>query len=183
MELQLSGKNVEITQQIRDYVTRKLKRLNRYLTDIKDVKIEILQENTRLPKDRYRTQITLISRGSILRSEERASNINLSIDKVVKILARQIHQFKGRLIKRGRGTNIPQEQEKTVEEYRTRDASHRVVRIKRFPVKSMSVDEAIDQMELLSHDFYLFVNEDSDALNLVYRRKAGNYGIIEPQID
>lgn len=182
MDLQLSGKNFEINQSIRDYVEKKLKRLTRYLTGIEDIKVEITEENTRMPKDRYTVQITLNSKGNILRGEERASATNLAIDKAIKLLARQIRRFKGRLIRKGRGATAEQAREDAIEKFEQMETLQKIVRIKKFPVKPMSTEEAAEQMELLSHDFYLFTNAKSGKLNLIYRRKAGNYGLIEPEV-
>jgi putative sigma-54 modulation protein len=181
MDLQLSGKNTEISPAIRDYVEKKLNRLTRYLTGIEEIKAEITEEKTRMPKDRFTVQITLNSRGNILRSEERASNINLATDKVVKLLARQIRRFKGRLVKKGRGGTVEAVQENA--KYEQMDAIQKIVRVKKFPVKSLSTEEAAEQMELLSHDFFLFANASTGKLNLLYRRKAGNYGVIEPEME
>jgi putative sigma-54 modulation protein len=98
------------------------------------------------------------------------------------LLARQIRRFKGRLIKKGRGAPVQQVKKDNLERYEGKDIRQKIVRIKKFPVMSMSVGEAADQMELLSHDFFLFVNKESGRLNLLYRRKAGNYGVIEPEV-
>jgi putative sigma-54 modulation protein len=182
MDLQLTGKNFEINSSVREYVGKKLKRLTRYINDIEEIKVEITEENTRMPKDRCTVQITLISKGNILRGEERASDINLAIDKAVKLLARQIRRFKGRLIKKGRGAIAEQAKEEAIGKYEQMETPQKIVRVKKFPVKPMSTEEAAEQMELLSHDFYLFTDARTGRLNLIYRRKAGNYGLIEPEV-
>jgi putative sigma-54 modulation protein len=182
MDLQLTGKNFEINSSVREYVGKKIKRLTRYINDIEEMKVEITEENTRMPKDRYTVQITLVSKRNILRGEERASDINLAIDKSVKLLARQIRRFKGRLIKKGRGAVAEHAKEEAKEKLEQIDDLQRIVRIKKFPVKPMSAEEAAEQMELLNHDFYLFTNAKTGKLNLIYRRKAGNYGLIEPEV-
>jgi putative sigma-54 modulation protein len=183
MDLQLSGKNFEITSSIRDYVVKKLNRLTRYINGIEEIKVEITEENTRMPKDRYTVQITLNSKGNILRGEERASNINLAIDKAVKLLARQVRRFKEKLIKKGRDSIVDMVKEDKTDKYGRLVISEKIVRMKRFPIKAMSTEEAAEQMELLSHDFYLFTNASTGKLNLLYRRKAGNYGVIEPETE
>ena len=182
MDLQLTGKNFEINSSIREYIVKKIKRLTRYINDIEEIKVELTEENTRMPKDRYTVQITLVSKRNILRGEERASDINLAIDKAVKLLARQIRRFKGRLIKKGRGATAEQAKEEAIGKYEEVEDLQQIVRIKKFPVKPMSVEEAAQQMELLSHDFYLFTSAKTGKLNLIYRRKAGNYGLIEPEV-
>jgi putative sigma-54 modulation protein len=182
MDVQLTGKNFEMNSSVREYVGKKIKRLTRYFNDIEEMKVEITEENTRMPKDRYTVQITLVSKRNILRGEERASDINLAIDKAVKLLARQIRRFKGRLIRKGRGITAEQAKEEAIGKYEQIGDLQQIVRVKKFTVKPMSTEEAAEQMELLSHDFYLFANAKTGKLNLIYRRKAGNYGLIEPEV-
>ena len=93
---------------------------------------------------------------------------------------RQIEHYKGKLYDKGRGNSLARSE--LSEEVGTAPPSPRVVKVKRFAVKPMSVTEAIDQMELLGHDFFLFFNADSEQLNLLYRRKNGDYGLIEPEL-
>lgn len=185
MDLQIYGKNVEITDTIDNYIKKKTAKLNRYLTNIEESKAEISREKTKSPDDRFRAQITIRSRGNILRSEERAPSINLAIDATVDSLTRQISRFKSKFDKRSGNlelvTKKPKTEVATEQELKLNDMSH-VVKVKHFQVKSMSVNEAIDQMELLNHDFFLFLNDKQRALNLVYRRKNGNYGLIQPEI-
>ena len=182
MQLQVIGKNIEITQEIEDYVQKKVDRLFRYLPDIDDAKVEINVENAKSPDHRFTTQVTVKSRGTLLRSEERGANVNMAIDAATEILARQIRRYKGKFSKKGRG--ISRTQQITASEVSIDDKSVKVkpevVRVKRFPVKSMLVDEAAEQMELLGHDFFLFISNDTGSLKLLYRRKDGDYGVIEP---
>lgn len=184
MELQVVGKNLEITDIIEAYINKKINKLKRYLTVIDDAKVEIREEKTKSPGDRLTVQITVKSRNIILRAEEKGGNINTVIDDVVEILTGQIRRYKGKLQKKGR-RGTPVKQSAVIEETGTKEKTpflSEVVRVKRFPVRSMSVDEAIEQMELLSHDFFLFASADTGALNLVYKRKDGDYGLIEPEL-
>lgn len=184
MDIQVFGKNVEITDIIRKYIQKKTAKLSRYLPSIDEAKVEVNSEQTKSPLDRFKVQITIRNRGNILRAEERASSINMAIDAATDSLARQIGRYKGKYDKKG-SISIPAVQKENrgaKAKSETRDLSH-IVKVKSFVIKSMSIQEAIEQMELLSHDFFLFLNEDAGALNLVYRRKDGNYGLIEPEID
>lgn len=182
MDLQILGKNIEITDAIQNYAQKKMDRLSRYLSEISEAKIEVTEEKTRSPQDRYTAQITIRNKGHLLRAEERAPNINLAMDAVTDVLAGQIKKFKDKFSPKGKGNNIGQQ----IQEPSGKAPGFSlpsIVKNKRFIVKSMSIEEAEEQMELLSHDFFLFINEDSQALNLLYRRKDGNYGLIEPEYE
>jgi putative sigma-54 modulation protein len=184
MDFQVSGKNIDITQQLQDYVQKKTERLTRYLPQIDEAKVEIAEGKAKSPDDRFTVQITVRSKGNLLRSEERAANVNLAIDKVVDTLARQISRFKGKFNKKGKGMSVGEqiaEAEETT--LNNKEVIPEIVRVKRFFVKSLSVEEAAEQMELLNHDFFLFLNNDTGVINVIYRRKDGNYGLIEPELD
>ena len=182
MELLIYGKNVEITPEIRAYVQKKVNKLARYLPNMRETKVEIVEQKTKSPGDRYTVQITIRSRGSLLRGEERASSINLGVDVVTNVLARQIDRFKGKFVRKGKGATTQVARVKSLEKEAISAKLPEVVRVKRFLVKPMSVEEAAEQMELTSHDFFLFIKEDSGTLNLLYRRRDGNYGLIEPEL-
>ena len=184
MELQIFGKNMEVSQAIQDYVQKKIGKLARYLPKITEAKVEIYNEKTKSPQHRFTVQVTLNSKDTLLRGEEKGENIYVAVDAVAEVLARQIKRYKGKLYKKGRGVSLarqaPASEGVTVDV--EAEGSPKVVKVKRFAVKPMSVTEATEQMELLGHDFFLFVNADNDALNLLYRRKNGDYGLIEPEL-
>jgi len=182
MELQIFSKNMEISPDIRNYVQKKIGKLTHYLPNITEAKVEIHEENTRSRQHRYTAQVTLNSRGVILRGEERGEGVRVVVDAVAEVLERQIERYKGKLQDKGRGISLTrQPAEDIIEEEESRDLP-RVVRLKRFAVKPMSVMEASEQMELLGHSFFLFVNSENDRLSLLYRRNDGNYGLIEPEM-
>lgn len=178
MELQITGKNTEVLPAVRSYVDRKLGKLSRRLPNIMESKVEITEEKTKSPQQRFIVQVTVNSNGTLLRGEERAEDMFAAIDKVVAIMNRQIERYKGRLHNKGRGSSLARGDFKEEPE-----PSTQVVKVKRFIVKEMLVDEAIDQMELLGHDFFLFYNPDTAGLNIVYRRNDGGYGLIEPRME
>ena len=185
MDLQVIGKNLEVSQSTRDYVQRKINRLVRYLPGIDDAKVEIRREKTKAPEHRFTVQITVRNRGMLLRAEERGINANAAIDMVVEVLARQIKRYKGKAIDRkDKGVSMARQMGniETAEVSKKRATSPELVRIKHFIVKSMTVNESTEQMELLGHDFFLFVNDENGELNLIYRRKDGNYGLIVPEL-
>ena len=180
MELQITGKNMEILPAVRSQIERKLGKLGRHLPNITESKIEISEEKTKSPQQRFVVQVTIDSNGTLLRGEERGKDLFVAIDKVAEVMSRQIERYKGKRYEKGRGSSLARSgfSEEVAEER----PPGRVVKIKRFIVKPMSVDEAVGQMELLGHDFFLFFNADSEELNLLYRRKDGNCGLIEPEL-
>jgi len=181
MELQIFSKNMEIPPDIRSYVEKKIGKLTRYLPNISEAKVEIHEQNTKSPQYRYRAQVTLNSKGVILRGEEKGEAVRAVIDALAEVLERQIERYKGKQYDKGRGISLARQPEENVVEKEPRDLP-RVVKLKRFMVKPMSVLEASEQMELLGHSFFLFVNSDNNRLCLLYRRHDGNYGLIEPEL-
>ncbi|MFC2047778.1 ribosome hibernation-promoting factor, HPF/YfiA family [Chloroflexota bacterium] len=178
MELQINGKNVELSPIVRSYVERKFGKLNRRLPNIMETSVEIRDEQTKSPQQRFVVQATINSNGTLLRGEERGENLFAAIDRVAAIMNRQIEHYKGKLHDKGRGSSFARGG--LGEEAETPLPS--VVKVKRFTVKPMSVSEAVDQMELLGHDFFLFFRADTETLNLLYRRRDDNYGLIEPEL-
>jgi len=180
MRLQVIAKNnVEVSEAIRAYAEKKIGKLNRYLPSIVEGKVEISQENAKLPEQRFIVQVTLNSKGVLIRAQEKSKDMRTAIDNVVNVLSKRIERYKGRLYDRKKGASLARQGAPVEEE--EMEAARRVVKTKRFLVKPMSIDEAISQMELLGHDFFLFVDADTEKVNLLYRRKDGNYGLIEPE--
>ena len=186
MELVIKGKNMEVEKAAQEYIKSKLSRLERHLPDITEVKVELVQEMTKSAENRFVAQVTINSHGTLLRGEERASNVYAAIDSVVDVLNRQIERFKDKLY-RSRRRITPFRREEAAEELQeemqeAKEKESRIVKVKRFPVKPMTPEEAVDQMELLSHDFFIFFNPESDRFAVIYRRGDGNYGLIEPEL-
>ena len=178
MELKVTGKNIELTPELSEYINRKLGRLDRHLSNISEAKVEIAGEKTRSPGQRYIVQVTLNSSGIIMRGEEKGEDLFSAIDKVAAIMKRRIERYKGKhYIKKGGTSPRKSAAEVPVE------TEHTVVKFKQFALRMMPVNEAIEQMELLSHDFFLFLNNETGRLNLLYRRKDKDYGLIEPKLD
>jgi len=180
MELQITGKNIELSPAVRHYIERKLGKLSRHLPNIIKSRVELFEKKTRFPQQRFVVQVTIDSSGNLLYGEGKGEDLFTAIDKVAAIMERQIEHYKGKLYDKGRGSSLARGGFN--EEIEPTPPPRKVVKVKRFAVKPMSVAEAIDQMELLGHDFFLFFNADSEELNLLYRRKDGNYGLIEPEL-
>jgi putative sigma-54 modulation protein len=181
MNLQIFSKNMEIPPDVESYVQKKIGKLTRYLPDITEAKVEIHEQNTRSPHQRYTAQVTLNSKGVILRAEERGERVRVVVDTVSDVLERQIERYKGKLQHKGRGISLTRQPAEAAVSEKEPSDSPKVVRVKRFAIKPMSIGEASDQMELLGHSFFLFVDSDNDRLCLLYRRDDGNYGLIEPE--
>jgi putative sigma-54 modulation protein len=180
MKLQIIAKNnVEVSETIQAYVEKKVGKLGRYLPTLDEAKVEISREGTKMPEQRFTVQVTLDSRGVLIRAQEKSKDMRTAIDKVVNVLSKRIERYKGKLYDKSRGISFTR-QGAAIEEEEI-EAPKRVVKTKRFLVKPMPVDEAISQMELLGHDFFLFLDADTERLNLLYRRDDGNYGLIEPE--
>jgi putative sigma-54 modulation protein len=177
MELQITAKNIELTPTVRQLIENKLGKLGRHLPDILEYKVEIAREKTRAANQHFVVQLTIDSHGTLLRGAERGEDLPTAIDKVAAVINRQIERYKGKLYEKGRGSSLARDELKE-----EAPPMGKVVKVKRFAVKPMSAAEAIDQMELLGHDFFLFFNAESEELNLLYRRHDGNYGLIEPEM-
>jgi putative sigma-54 modulation protein len=176
VEVSISARNMEVTPRLSEYVEQKVGKLDRYLPWIDDARIDLTVEKTRSAAHRQVAQLTVRSRGTILRAEERTQDMFASIDAVLDKMYRQIARYKGKRQDRWQTAAevlpIEEPEEELVGE---------IVRIKRFDVRPMAPEEAIEQMELLGHSFYIFLNADEDALNVVYRRDDGNYGLLQPE--
>ena len=178
MEVLIKSKNLDVAEEAQAYIRSKLDKLERHLPNMEEVKVELSWEKTKAAEKRYVAQVTINSHGTLLRGEERAGNINAAIDEVVDVLNRQIERFKGKLYRSQRkktpsaikGLAIEQEEEPV-----------KITRVKRFPIRSMSPEEAAEQMELLGHSFFLFYNARGNQFNVLYRRSEGSYGVIEPE--
>jgi putative sigma-54 modulation protein len=180
MKLQVVAKNnVEVSETLKAYIEKKIGKLSRYLPIIDGSKVEISHEGAKVPEQRFSVQVTLDSRGVLIRAQEKSKDIRTAIDKVVDVLSKRIERYKGKLYDKGRGLSFARQG--TTIEAEEIEVPKRVVKSKRFFVKPMPVDEAIRQMELLGHDFFLFMDADTERLNLLYRREDGNYGLIEPE--
>ena len=180
MQLVIKGKNIEITDWLREYVEKKVGKLDRYLPSISEARVELSVHKAKSAHDRQIAQLTVRSNGIILRAEEKSDDMFAAIDTVLEKMYRQITRYKGKREHRGRveqGEPVPvAETDLAPEPERT------VVRVKRFMVQPMTHEEAIEQMELLGHDFFLFYNSESESINVLYRRGDGNYGLLQPEI-
>ncbi|HHW15399.1 MAG TPA: ribosome-associated translation inhibitor RaiA [Firmicutes bacterium] len=181
MQIVVKGKNMEVTPALRSYAEKKVGKLEKYFEQ-GEVTAQVMM---RLERELHVVEVTLQVDALLLRGEERTADMYASIDGVLEKLERQIKKYKTRINRKLRqdvGTR-PQEAKPPVSpEARDEEGEElgRVIRTKRFPIKPMSVEEAVMQMELLGHDFFVFRNSEDEEINVVYRRADGNYGLIEP---
>jgi putative sigma-54 modulation protein len=178
MELQIAGTNTELAPRAHNYIERKLSKLNKHLPQIIDFKVEVSQEQTKSPQQRYLVRATVNSGAgrAAFHAEARAEDLFQAVDKVAVILTRQLEKHKGKLYQRNRGNPLARSKYHPESE-----ASRKVVKTKHFVVAPMVQEEAISQMEELGHDFFLFVDAKTREVRLLYRRNDGNYGLIEPE--
>lgn len=189
MDILIHSRSVDVTDRVRNYVERKTSRLDRYMPALSEIRVDLTEESTRSAGERFIAQITIRDeRGTILRAEERTSDMFASVDAVVDKLYRQINRYRGKRRRNRRGASdemmefepLPLDE---AELERVLDEGPSIVRRKRFPLQPMSPEEAVDQMELLGHDFFIFFNPDEQGVNVVYRRHDGDYGLLLPELD
>lgn len=180
MRFDIRGKNLELTDALKDYTTKRLSKLEKYIDDVKEAQVALSVEG-----EGHKVEVTIPLNGVILRGEEASEDMYTSIDLVVEKLEKQIEKYKTRLYRSNRGAGMKrawaEEARKELEANEGLD-SFKVVRTKRFALKPMDEEEAIMQMNLLGHTFFVFFNSATDEVNVVYRRKDGNYGLIEPNL-
>lgn len=186
VSLVLHARDMHVSPRLREYVEKKVSKLDRYLPTVGEVRVDLAEEkNARSATDRHVAQITVHARGAILRSEERKDDIFAAVDAVLDKINRQIERYKGKR-QRGRGDGAGAEMVTTeMEEDITLEPTPTgvVVRRKVFELTPMSEAEAIEQMTLLGHDnFFVFFNADTNRVNVLYRRNTGDFGLIDARV-
>jgi putative sigma-54 modulation protein len=180
------GRNMDVSQRLEDYVTNKAGRLDRYLPDIDETRVDLAYvKSARSATDRQVAQITVRGKKFVLRAEERAEDIFVAFDQAVDKMQRQMERYKG---KRNRGRGDGKSFGEVISEAEDPDLPEEegpvIVRRKKFVLTPMDEMEAIEQMELLGHEnFFIFFNFNTESVNVVYRRRDGTYGMIEPELD
>ncbi|MFY9377919.1 MAG: ribosome-associated translation inhibitor RaiA [Peptococcia bacterium] len=173
MKFQFRGKNIQVTDSLKDYVEKRLSKLDKHFNAEPEAVVSFIVE-----KERQRVEVTMPLNGYILRGEEESTDMYTSVDLVVDKLEKQISKYKARFDKK-RKTSIKDLPTERID-YRADDEEPIIVKTKRFDLKPMAVEEAIMQMYLLGHSFFVFSNDVTEQVNVVYRRNDGNYGLIEP---
>jgi putative sigma-54 modulation protein len=182
MQLQVKGKNVEVSDSIRDYAEAKLRKLERQLADPTKVELELTVEKNPSIAASHVAEATIWTKGPTLRARESAPDVRASIDLLVDKLERQVTRYREKRQRHGHHTR--QNGREPVAEGSPvvpGEEGPLIVKTKQFTMKPMSAEEAVLQLELVGHDFFVFRSDETDELNVVYRRNDGNYGLIEPQ--
>lgn len=174
MRFTISGKNIEVTEGLRNTVIDKLGKLERYFTPETEVHVTLSVE-----KERQKIEITIPMKGNIVRAEQVSDDMYVSIDLVEEIIERQLRKYKNKIVDQQQ--SAVSLSKAFVEEDIEDDDEIKIIRSKRFAMKPMEAEEACLQMELLGHSFYVFRNAATDEVNVVYKRKGNTYGLIEPE--
>lgn len=185
------GKNIDVTPALKNYVEEKVRKLGKYFHEAVIDDAQEAYVTMEVERDRHIVEVTVYINGLILRGEEDSNDMYASIDGVIEKLERQVRKYKTRIKRRMKEKK--QEYKEGYKEERTEEVfkdlekeeydeefKPKVVRTKRFAIKPMDVEEAIMQMDLLGHDFFVFMNAATNKVNVVYKRKRGDYGLIEP---
>ena len=175
MKFTISGKNMEVTDELREAVTKKLGKLNRYFTADTEVIVRFSIE-----KERQKVEVTIPVKGKIIRSEQVSNDMYNSIDLAQENIERQLRKYKKKIIDRKQSAGNFQ-MAYIEEDYTADEEKIQIVRTKKFDIKPMYPEDACVEMELLGHNFFVFMNADTDQINVVYKRKGNTYGLIEPE--
>ncbi len=181
-EVQVYARNMEVTDRIRDYAVKKVAKLERFLSGIEEARVDLnYVKSARSAEDRQVAQITIRGKGFILRSEERSSDIFAALDTALDRMQRQMERYKGKHQKgRGDGKSAAEVTEPVSEEAEE-EVLPIIARRKQFVLNPMDEAEALEQMGLLGHEnFFIFYNVNTNAINVLYHRRDGTYGLIEP---
>ncbi len=194
--LRIHGRNIEITRPTEEYIRRKFARLERHLRPMAAADMEISKASSKLADDRVIAQLTISANDRVLRGQERGATIREAVDLVADVLDRQIRRHKTRFSRTSVGRRSARSAPEDLlgeppigpgdidleEEVAEDQPVGAVIRTKRFPMTPMHVEDAIEEMEMLSHGFFLFYNLDSQEYNVVYRRHDGDYGLLQPNL-
>jgi len=174
LKIQYKSRNLEISDAMKEYFNKKISKLERLVND-EDGEVEVRFSKVR---QLYTVEVTLKMRSIIVRAEEKTKDFYACVDNAVNNLERRLKRFKERFrtLKREKAVEAAQESVTAEEENK-----EKVVKVKKFELRPMSVDEAMIQLDMLDHEFFVFRNAEDDQINVLYRRKDGNYGLIVPQ--
>lgn len=174
MKLTITGKNMVITEAMREHIEKRLARLQKYFWDDVEVQVRLALEKGA----QNIVEITIFIGSTILRAEETSNDMYVSADKAIDKVVSQLRKHHKKFADRLRPAEVPAAEEVAVE---AEEEPHTLVRVKRFAVKPMSAEDAIEQMELLGHSFFIYIDDQTNVTSVVYRRNDGNYGLLVPE--
>ena len=179
MRLQVKGKNVDISESIRRYAEEKLHKLDRHLHELTQVELELCVERNPSISQNQIAEATVWTKGPTLRAREASTDMKASIDQLTDKLLRQVEHYRAKRSRRQvRSNGVPPGGSMSIPDEET---GPKIIKTKQFTVKPMSAEEAALQLELVGHDFFVFRSDESGDVNVIYRRRDGGYGLIEPQ--
>ena len=175
MKFTIVGKNIDVTPGLREAVEEKIGKLEKYFTPDTNVNVTLVVD-----KDRHKIEVTIPVKGKIIRAEQVSNDMYVSVDMVEEVIERQLKKYKSKLVdkQQAQGSNFKREY---IEADYMDEEEIRIERLKKFDPKPMYAEDACVQMELLGHSFFVFVNAETDQVNVVYKRKGNTYGLIEPE--
>lgn len=176
MRFTIIGKNIEVTEGLRKAVEEKIGKLDKYFNQETEAAVTLSVE-----KDRQKIEVTIPVKGNIIRAEEVSTDMYVSIDLVEEIIERQMRKYKNKIVESKQAAAEFNKQ--YIDNDYDEEPEVKIVRSKKFGIKPMDPEEACIQMELLGHNFYVFCNSETDEVNVVYKRKNGTFGLIEPELD
>jgi putative sigma-54 modulation protein len=186
VDILIKGRNIPVTEALERYAREKVERVTRFFDEERSVsraEVELLHERNRAVSEPEVAEATLFINGSVLKASDASEDMYASIDRMSDKLERQVKRLRGRQIDRWQGRLKNAAEGGAAQPFVVEDEEEfeaRIVRTKQFQMKPMSEEEAVLQLELLDHDFYVFTSADTGDINVVYRRRDGNYGLIEP---
>ena len=175
MKFTIIGKNIDVTPGLKSAVEEKIGKLEKYFTPETNVNVTLTAD-----KDRHKIEVTIPVKGKIIRSEQVSNDMYVSIDLVEEIIERQLKKYRSKLVNKHQ-TEISNFKKEYIENEDFDDEEIKIERVKKFDLKPMYVEDAAIQMELLGHNFFVFINAETDQPNVVYKRKGNPYGLIEPE--
>ena len=184
MNLQVKGRNIAITEALRSYADEKLQKLGKNLNSATQLELELFCEKNPSIADNQVAEATIFTKGPVLRAKGASADMYASIDLVADKLNRQVKKYRSKLVSHNshvRGGLPPEPAGIPFEEEEEELEGPQIVKTKQFFIKPMSAEEAALQLEMIGHDFFVFKNSDSNDTSVIYRRRDGNYGLIEPK--
>ena len=178
----VKGKNVEVPDRVREYAERKLRRIERFTDDRTDAFVELSNEKHKSAADAHRAEVTLVVDGATLHSHAVGGTYQAAIDTVVDKAERQAVDYKRKPRLKGRPEQEKQILRRIADGTADPGTERRVVKTKRFAIEPMFEEDAIAEMEELGHEFFVFVNAETERVAILYARQDGNYGLIEPVV-
>ena len=176
MRITITGKNIELTPGLKEAVEERLSKLEKYFTPETEVNVTMSVE-----KERRKIEVTIPVKGSVIRAEQVSNDMYISIDVVVETIERQLKKYRNKIVTKQQNAEKFFAEDFLSKEYEEDDDEIRIIRSKRFGIKPMYPEDACVQMELLGHNFFVFLNAETEEVNVVYKRKGNTYGLIEPE--